>query len=173
MIVSTRSVSSVSARTSQQGRRGGRLIVPESFASMLDRVEEASPSAAVAQAPAPLVLSAARPDDRAVLAQFLADLAAAPAIVGELVALYVEQHPRFAIWFVARATAACPDALGQIEAAARWREVCGAAALADLIRAATAIACPPAEPEPAPPPPVIVDLDAFDLDDDDGGLAAL
>lgn len=171
MIISTQSVSAVSSRTSQQRRRGARLIVPEGFASVLERIEEAAPSAAVAQAPAPLFVGSAHPDDRAVFAQFLADLAAAPEIVGELVALYIEQHPRLAIWFVARATAACPDALPQIDAAARWREVCGAAALAELIRAATAIACPPPAPEPAAPP-VILDLDQ-DFDWDDYGLGPL
>lgn len=171
MIGSVRSVSSVSSRASHQRRRRGALIVPESFASVLERIEEAAPPAALAGAPAPLMLSAAHPADRAVLAQFLADLATAPGIVGELVALYIEQHPRLAIWFVARAAAACPDALEQIEAAARWREVCGAVALAELIRAATAIACPTPEPEPAASS-VILDLDP-DLDWESYGLGPL
>jgi len=168
MIVSTRSVASVGSARAARRRTASRLIVPESFANSLDAIEAASPAAAVAQAPASVVLGAAHPGDRAVLAQFLADLAAAPAIVGELVALYIEQHPRLAIWFVARAAAARADALDQIEAAARWREVCGAGPLAELIRAATAIACPPPpEPEPASAP-VILDLDV-ELGDDEWG----
>jgi hypothetical protein len=167
MIVSARSVASVGSPRAARRRSASQLLVPESFASSLDAIEAAAPSAAVAQAPASVVMSAAHPGDRAVFEQFLADLAAAPAIVGELVALYIEQHPRLAIWFAARAAAARDDALEQIEAAARWREVCGAAPLAELIRAATAIACPPADPEPAPPP-VILDLDALDEDWLDG-----
>ena len=169
MIVSARSASSIGSARLARRRSGTRLVAPESFASVLERVEAAQPSADVAPGPAPLILGTPEPGDRAVLAQFLADLAAAPQIVGELVALYVEQHPRLGVWFAARAAAASTEALRQIEAAARWREVCGAAALAELIRAAVAIACPPADPEPAPPS-VILDLD-WDLDD--YGLGAL
>jgi hypothetical protein len=165
MTLSTRAVSSLSPASPARRRGAARVVVSEGFASVLERIEAAAPPAAVSSGPAPVVVSATPPGDRAVLAQFVADLAAAPVIVGELVALYVEQHPRLAIWFAARAARARADAPEQIEAAARWREVCGAAALAELIRAALAIACPSAEPEPAPPP-VILDLDA-DFDDFD------
>jgi len=163
MTMSTRAVSSVSATQSRRRRGGSRLVASEAFASILERIEEAPPPASVAGAPPPVAVSAAPSGDRAILMQFVADLAAAPDIAGELVALYVEQHPRLAIWFAARAVRFRADAVGEIEAAARWREVCGLAALAELIRSALAIACPPA-PQPDPAPAVILDLD-LDIDD--------
>ena len=167
MTMSTRAVSSLSAANWPRRRDGWRLVASEAFASILERIEEAPAPATVASAPPPVVVTAVPSADRAILTQFVADLAAAPDIVGELVALYVEQHPRLAIWFAARAVRARDDAAEKIETAARWREVCGALALADLIRAALAIASPPIEPDPAEPP-VILDLD-FDLDDLDAG----
>lgn len=171
MGLTTRSISSLTPAGAVRRRVGLRLVAAESFSAILDRIEPAVPSTPVARGPVPVFLTAAAPGDRVVLAQFLADLAAAPAIAGELVALYVEQHPRLAIWFAARAVAARADAADQIEAAARWREVCGATALAELIRAALAIACPPAAPDPAPPP-VILDLD-LDVEFDGDAVAGL
>ena len=167
MTLSTRAVSSLSPASPSRRRPASRVIASESFASVLERIEEATPPATIASEPAPLTVSTAEPGDRAVLAQFVADLAVAPDIVGDLVALYVEQYPRLAIWFAARAARSRVDAIEKIEAAARWREVCGAMALAELIRAALAIACPPDEPAPAAPP-VILDVDFEFADDDDG-----
>lgn len=171
MTLSTRAVSSLSPASLLRRRPAARVVPSEAFASLLERVEEAEPPATVASEPVPLAVSTAEPGDRAVLIQFVTDLAAAPDIVGDLVALYVEQHPRLAIWFAARAARSCADAIEKIEAAARWREVCGAVALAELIRAALTIACPPVEPEPAAPP-VILDLD-FEFFDDDNDLGLL
>jgi hypothetical protein len=163
MTLSTRAVSSLSAAHAPHRRGGGsRLVAAESFASILDRIEEAAPPASVANAPRPVVVSGLPSGDRAILMQFTADLTAAPDIAGELVALYVEQYPRLAIWFAARAVRFRADVAGEIEAAARRREVYGLEALAELIRAALAMACPPTEPGAAPA--VILDL-AIDLDD--------
>jgi hypothetical protein len=168
MTMSTRAVSSVSAAQSPPRRAASRLIASEAFASILEGIEEAPPPASVASPPSPVAVSAVPSGDRAILMQFIADLAAAPDVTGELVALYIEQHPRLAVWFAARAVRFRADAAGEIEAAARWREVCGAVPLAELIRAALAIACPP-EPQPDAAPAVILDLDmdldAGDLDD--------
>jgi len=159
MNLSTRAVSSLSAATLRRRRPSSRLIASESFAAILESIEEVLPPASVASAPSPVVVSAMPSGDRAVLMQFVADLAAAPEIAGELVALYVEQHPRLAIWFAARAVRVRAEAAADIEAAARWRETCGLTALAELIRAALAIACPP-EPQPGlAAPAVILDLD--------------
>jgi hypothetical protein len=169
MSLTTRSISSIAPARVARRAGGSRVIVPESFSGVLERIEAATPSAAVARGPAPVFVRAEPPGDRAVLAQFLSDLAAASDIVGELVALYTEQYPRLAIWFTARAARARADAAEKIEAAARWREVCGATALAELIRAALAIACPPPEPEPREPP-VILDVG---IDWDDDGLDGL
>jgi hypothetical protein len=150
----------------RQRRRGGsRLIAAESFASILECIEEAAPPPDIARAPAPVIVSAVPPGDRAILMQFVADLAAAPEIAGELVALYVEQYPRLAIWFAGRAVRFRADAAQEIEAAARWRETCGLEALADLIRSGLAIACPRTEPDMAAPA-VILDLD-IDLEEFD------
>lgn len=167
MSVTTRSISSIVPARVVRRPVGARVIVPESFSGVLERIEAAASSAAVAHGPAAPFVRAEPPGDRALLAQFLADLAAAPDIVGELVALYTEQYPRLAIWFAARAARSRADAAEKIEAAARWREVCGATTLAELIRAALAIACPPPEPEPREPP-VILDicLDWIDWDHD-------
>lgn len=150
-----------SARSSPLPRRvtgvAAGFAVAEGMASAVERVAAAPQLSDIAQGPAPLFFSAASPQEREVLQQFLADLAVAPEIAGELVALYVEQHPRFAFWFVARALSLRADSAAQIEAAARWREVCGATALAELIRAALGLAAPPAEPVFITPP-VIVDI---------------
>lgn len=162
MSLVTRSVSAATPARAARRPAGARVIASQSFSDILDRVEAAAPSATVAGGPPPVFVCAPESTDRAVLAQFLADLVMAPEIVGELVALYVEQHPRLAIWFAARAARARPDAAEKIEAAARWRDVCGAQPLADLIRAALAIACPPLEPPPRPPP-VILDIEDCDL----------
>ena len=158
MNLSTRAVSSLSRAQSSRRRSPSRLIASESFASLLESIEEPAPSPAIARAPAPVVVSAPPLADRAILMQFVADLAAAPDIAGELVALYVEQYPRLAIWFAARAVRFRKEAAAEIEAAARWRESCGLEALAELIRSALAIACPSA-PHDAAAPAVIVDLD--------------
>ncbi len=167
MSLSIRAVSSLSATQRSRCRGGSRLIASESFASILESIEEAPPPATVANAPSPVVVTAVPSADRAVLMQFVADLAAAPEIAGELVALYVEQYPRLAIWFAGRAVRVRADAADEIEAAARWRETCGLGGLAELIRAALAIACPP-EPQPElAAPAVILDLDiALDEFDD-------
>jgi hypothetical protein len=159
MSLSIRAVSSLSAPHVSRGRGGSRLIASQSFASILESIEEAPPPATVATAPSPVVVSAVPSADRAVLMQFTADLAAAPEIAGELVALYVEQYPRLAIWFAGRAVRFRAQAAAEIEAAARWRETCGLAALAELIRAALAIACPRDPEGDVPTPAVILDLD--------------
>lgn len=163
MTLSTRAVSSASAAYSPRRRGGSRLIASESFASILESIEEAAPPPDIASAPAPVLVTAVPSADRAILMQFVADLTAAPEIAGELVALYVEQYPRLAIWFAARAVRFRADAAAEIEAAARWRETCGLQALAELIRAALGMACPP-EPQPISAPAVILDLD-IDLDE--------
>jgi len=133
---------------------------PGAFAALLEQVTAAPPSGSVADGVAAAIGRGRPPQDRSVLRSFLDDLAAAPEIVGELVALYVEQHPRLALRFVKLALMLRPGALDQIEAGARWREVCGAAQLADVIRGAVLLAAPP---EPEPSPAVILDLRDDDL----------
>ncbi len=134
---------------------------PGTFAALLEEVTAAPACAAVADGLAAAVGRGRPPQDQGVLRSFLDDLGAAPEIVGELVALYIEQHPRLALRFVRLALMLRPGAASQIEAAARWREVCGARQLADVIRGAVLLASPP--PEPSPEPAVIVDFRDDDL----------
>ncbi|HEX9465057.1 MAG TPA: hypothetical protein VGB82_20850 [Alphaproteobacteria bacterium] len=141
----------------------------DGLATAAERVQAAAPPARVAKGPAPVFSGVDLPQDRGVVEQFCADLAAAPEIVGELVALYVEQYPRLALRFVALAVKVRLDAAMQIEAAARWREVCGAVLVAELMRAALDFALPPVDPEPLPAA-VVLDLDGeymVDLDRDE------
>jgi hypothetical protein len=90
------------------------------------------------------------PEDRPILDSFAADISAAPEIIGELTALYIEQHCHLAIRFVSHALALRPDAAEDILAAARRREVYGIRWLAGLIVAAVALATAPDAAEAAP-----------------------
>src|SRR6185437_16495508 len=114
MTLSTRAVSSLSMAPSRHRRSPSRLIASESFASILESIEEAAPPPEIASAPSPVLVSAVPSGDRAILMQFVADLAAASEIAGELVALYVEQYPRLAIWFAGRAVRVRPAAASEI-----------------------------------------------------------
>jgi hypothetical protein len=156
------SAATSSASASRTRRRASGVAAgfatADGVVSPAEHVVAAAHGAAVAQGRAPFFSSAALRRERAAVEQFLADLAAAPDIVGELVALYVEQYPRLALWFVARALKVREDAALRIAAAARWREVCGAEALAEMIFVALDYALPP-EPEPARGPPLILDID--------------
>lgn len=140
--------------------RAAQSVTPGSFAALVEEVTAAPPSATVADGLAAAISRGRPPRDRSLLRSFLGDLAAAPEIAGELVALYIEQHPRLALRFVKLALMLRPGAAAEIEAAARWREVCGATQLADVIRGAALLATPP---EPEPSPAVILDLRDDDL----------
>ncbi len=85
------------------------------------------------------------PADRQILKDFASDIATAPEIVGELTALYVEQHPRLAIRFVARAAAFRPWAVEDIERAATRRQGYGLHRLAALMLSALDLVTAPRE----------------------------
>ena len=163
MIGSAAAVSSVAPPRPSGGERrkhAGRFAIAEGVSSAADPIRGAARPASVAEGVRPWVGGIDLPQDRGVIEQFCADLATAPQLAGELMALYAEQYPRLALRFAAIAVKECRDAPQQIEAAARWREVCGAVLLAELIRAALALACPPAEPAPPLVPADVLDLDA-------------
>ena len=141
--------------------RLAQSVAPGTFAALVEEVTAAPPSAGVADGLAAAIARGRPPQDRSLLRAFLSDLATAPELVGELVALYIEQHPRLALRFVKLALMLRPGAAAEIEAAAHWRAVSGAAQLADVIRGAVLLASPP-EPEP-PAPAVILDLQDDDL----------
>ena len=122
------------------------------------------PGAIIAAVAPPLVAGHAhaiivRPSvvpEQPLLDRFVGDMAAAPEIVGELVALYVEQHPLLALRFVSLALRRHADAALWIEEAAERRAAFGFAALATVLRAALSLAAPaPEEPEI---PSVILDI---------------
>lgn len=128
------------------------------------------PAAVMAAGGPPLVFEHARPIllrramsfERPILADFLRDIAAAPEIAGELVALYAEQYPGLALRFVSRAINRMPDVAPAILAAAGRREAAyGLEAVALVLQAAVALAAPP--PEEPLLPPVILDFDCETL----------
>jgi hypothetical protein len=106
----------------------------------------------------PIIVSPVASAERTILRRFLADLAAAPDLVGELVALYVEEHPPLALRFVSAALRLDPLAASAIAAAAARREAHGLQTLALVLQGALALAAPPA-PE-LDTPPVILDIAA-------------
>ncbi len=133
-------------------------------AGEIEPIVAAQSPATVARGPAPHFAAGASVNDRPILARFAADLAVAPDIAGELVALYAEQYPRLAVAFVIRAVSARADAAVQIETAARRREVAGLRDLAFLLYDALDCVLPSLD---EPPPPILLDLDFLD------GLARL
>lgn len=154
------------------GRTAPTLRVGGGFACGAVAGIATGPGAIAATVAPPLVASQAhaivvRPSvapEQPLLDRFVDDMLAAPQIVGELVALYVEQHPLLALRFVALALRRHGDAALWIEDAAERRSRYGFDALATVLRAALALADPlPEEPES---PSVILDilpLDRLDL----------
>jgi hypothetical protein len=136
------------------------FVIADGVATAAAEVAAATGAAPVAQGRAPYFARPALPADRPVLKQFVADLAVAPEIAGELVALYVEQYPHLAIALVARALKAQRDAAVQIEAAARRREQGGLTDLASLIYVALDFVLPPL---PVEAPPVILDIEELEF----------
>ncbi len=165
IIQPSRSVSAaVPARSAPRAARAAvRFTLIDGIACTAEEVSATSAAPEIAEGYTPLIADDAPTVERAVLERFLGDLATAPEIVGELVALYVEQYPRLAIWFAARALRACADAQAQIEAAAERRAAHGLTALADLIAGGLALALPPREPDPPPAPPVILDIAGLEM----------
>jgi hypothetical protein len=162
MITASAPVSRTKSATSA-GRASGIsacFVVADGVTAPIAEVSAATGAASVAQGRAPYFAIPALPADRPVLEQFVADLAVAPEITGELVALYAEQYPRLAIAFVARALKMQRDAALQIEAAAHRREDGGLADLAGLIYAALDILLPPLPDDPSP---VVLDIDEPDF----------
>jgi hypothetical protein len=135
------------------------FVLADGVATSVPEVTAASGAAPVAQGRAPYFARPELPADRPVLEQFVADLAVAPEILGELVALYVEQYRHLAIAFVARALKVQRDAAVQIEVAARRREEGGLTELAELIYTALDLVLPPLPDEP---PPVILDINQLE-----------
>src|SRR5256885_13704799 len=92
------------------------FVLADGVAASTAEVTAAASTPSVAQGRAPFFAQPELPTDRLVLEQFIADLAVAPDIAGELVALYVEQYRHLAVAFVARALKMQRDAALQIEA---------------------------------------------------------
>jgi len=170
------------SRCRRIGAPGGRMAaMPVQPAGMRFRIDGGLPCAAaagIAMGPAavtaadgpppvfdharPILIRGALSFERPILDEFLRDIAAAPEIAGELVALYAEQYPALALRFVTRAVRCLPDAASAILAAARRREaVYGLEGVALVLQAAVALAAPP--PEMPELPPVILDLDCETL----------
>lgn len=133
-------------------------------ASAASAVREAPSTALVMPEVRPIIVSPVASAERSVLERFGTDLAVAPELAGELVALYVEQHPQLTLRFVAAALRADPAAGAAIAEAARRREVYGLRSLALVLLAALALVAP-SEPE-LDTPPVIVDIGLGYFDDD-------
>jgi hypothetical protein len=116
----------------------------------------------VAEQMRPIRLLPAVSFERPILEGFLRDLAVAPELAGELVALYAEQHPALVLRFVSRAVSRVPDGAAAILAAARRREAAhGLEGVALVLQAAVALAAP--IPEAPALPPVILDFDCETL----------
>lgn len=126
-------------------------------------VREVRASSLVVPETRPIIVSPVASAERTILQRFLADLAVAPDLTGELVALYVEQHPPLALRFVAAALRLDTTAAVAIKVAAERRAAHGLGTLALVLLGALALAAPPAMD--ADPPPVIVDID-LELDRD-------
>lgn len=132
--------------------------------SAASAVREAPSASVVVPEARPIIVSPVASAERSVLARFHADLQAAPELAGELVALYVEQHPQLTLRFVAVAVQVDPAAAAAIAQAARCREAYGLRGLALVLLAALALVAP-IEPE-LDTPPVIVDIGPGYFDDD-------
>jgi len=150
--------------TAELARAAPSLLIGGGFACGAAAGIAAGPGAVTAAVAPPLVASEThaiivRPSvipEQPVLDRFVGDLAAAPQIVGELVALYVEQYPPLALRFVSLAVRRYPEAPAAIAEAADRRAAFGFAALATVLHAAVALAAPaPDEPET---PSVILDI---------------
>jgi hypothetical protein len=134
------------------------FVLLEGAAALIEPIAPARSPAELARGAAPVFAAQSSAGDLPILEQFTADLAAAPEIVGELVALYAEQHPRLTMAFAARAVKRSASGADEIEAAARRREVGGLVELAQLIYAALDCVLPRSE-APEAPPPVVVDIE--------------
>lgn len=132
--------------------------------SAASAVREAASAALVMPEVRPIVVSSVISIEHPILQRFMADLAAAPELAGELVALYVEQYPQMTLRFVAVALRADPAASEAIAAAARRRESHGLRGMALVLLAALALAAP-SEPT-LDTPPVILDIGGGSFDDD-------
>ncbi len=116
----------------------------------------------VAERIRPILLRPAVSFERPILDGFLSDLAVAPELAGELVALYAEQHPALVLRFVSRAVSRVPDVACAILVAAKRREAArGLEGVALVLQAAVALAAP--LPETPTLPPVILDFDCETL----------
>lgn len=116
----------------------------------------------VAEHVRPILLRPAVSFERPILEGFLRDLAVAPELAGELVALYAEQHPALVLRFVSRAVSRVPDVASSILLAAKRREAAhGLEGVALVLQAAVALAAP--VPEFPALPPVILDFDCETL----------
>lgn len=116
----------------------------------------------VAEQARPILLRPAVSFERPILDGFLRDLAVAPELAGELVALYAEQHPALVLRFVSRAVSRVPDVASAILLAAKRREAAqGLEGVALVLQAAVALAAP--IPEAPALPPVILDFDCETL----------
>ncbi len=116
----------------------------------------------VAERVRPILLRPALSLERPILDGFLRDLAVAPELAGELVALYTEQHPTLVLRFVSRAVSRVPDVASEILVAAKRREAAhGLEGVALVLQAAVALAAP--VPEFPALPPVILDFDCETL----------
>jgi hypothetical protein len=124
-------------------------------ASAGSAVGEAAPPSLVASEARPIIVSPVASAERPILERFMADLATAPELVGELVALYVEQHPQLTLRFAAAALHAQPAAGAAIAQAARRRDAYGLGGLALVLLAALALLAPA---EVLDTPPVILDI---------------
>lgn len=158
------------------GASGGRMAamparpaVPGFFISVaVSGIAGSLPVMAVAGPPLvaehirPILLRPAVSFERPILEGFLRDLAVAPELAGELVALYAEQHPALVLRFVSRAVSRVPDVATAILLAAKRRETAhGLEGVALVLQAAVALAAP--IPEAPALPPVILDFDCDTL----------
>lgn len=154
MIISPASRSGRALRAS--GRRGALLPVSQLFrlegglpcaaaagvASPFTAVDEVPDGAGVATESRPIIVSSVASAERSILERFLEELAIAPELAGELVALYVEQHPLLTLRFVTTALEADPQAAPRIRDAAALRAAAGLRGLALVMQAALALAAP-------------------------------
>lgn len=116
----------------------------------------------VAEQARPILLRPAVSFERPIIEGFLRDLAVAPELAGELVALYAEQHPALVLRFVSRAVSRVPDVASAILVAAKRREAAhGLEGVALVLQAAVALAA--SLPEAPALPPVILDFDCETL----------
>jgi hypothetical protein len=125
-------------------------------ATAASAVREAPTAALVVPEARPIIVSPVASAERTILERFLADLAVAPDLAGELVALYVEEHPLLTLRFVTAALEFDRMAALAIAAAAARREAHGLRTLALVLLGALALTAPPA-PE-LDTPPVILDI---------------